>query len=409
MFLIISIFFLTFAKDSPDPNDAFLNQSIAVVLGGQQKHYYDNNIVVHSSTTNYENKYQDVPSNYFDDDDETSDFVEQLSPYDYNQEIDLNDLRVSRIYQNVNKKEIMPLIIPEGNMSNYAVKKYLGDGTFAFVQSGIRLTDGIGVVLKQIKSKYLWWARMEAHIIDQLNEEKNVSVVRLIDMYMNNTSPVLVFQELQNSKTLDYRIYSLYHDLNLEEIKRFYLQLFYGLYVSHKKGIMHLDIKPSNIIVSDDEIQIIDWGVSDFYYPLKEYRTRVGTRHYRAPEQLIHYKNYDYAVDVWALGSILASTIFKKYPFFKGKNNDDQLLQVVRVLGSKDFFMFCEKYNIKIGQELQRRLEGYERKALESYINEENRELVSPEVIDLLNKIFVYDHRMRISAEEIVQHEFFRR
>lgn len=63
---------------------------------------------------------------------------------------------------------------------------------------------------------------MEAHIIDILNEEKKASIVKLVDMYMNDTSPVLVFEELENSKTLDYRIYSLYHDLILEEIKRFY-------------------------------------------------------------------------------------------------------------------------------------------------------------------------------------------
>lgn len=64
---------------------------------------------------------------------------------------------------------------------------------------------------------------MEAHIIDILNEEeKKSSIIKLVDMYMNNTSPVLVFEELENSKTLDYRIYSFYHDLNLEEIKRFY-------------------------------------------------------------------------------------------------------------------------------------------------------------------------------------------
>lgn len=155
---------------------------------------------------------------------------------------------------------------------------------------------------------------------------------------------------------------------------------------------MHLDIKPANIIVNENDIQLIDWGVSDFYYPLKQYRTRVGTRHYRAPEQLIHYKYYDYAVDVWAMGSIFATAIFKKYPFFNGRHNDDQLVQVVRVLGSQDFFDFCTKYDVSIPPPLFKKLYGYQRQPLERFINDENRELAIPEAIDLLNKIFVYDH-----------------
>lgn len=74
---------------------------------------------------------------------------------------------------------------------------------------------------------------------------------------------------------------------------------------------------------------MIDWGVSDFYFPHKEFRTRAGTRYYRAPETMIHYKKYDYGVDVWSVGCIMAEMIFRKYPFFSGRNNDDQLLQVV--------------------------------------------------------------------------------
>ena len=69
--------------------------------------------------------------------------------------------------------------------------------------------------------------------------------------------------------------------------------------------------------------------------------------------------------------------------------------------------MFCEKYDIKIQEQLYKRLQGYERRPLEEFIDDENRELISGGVIDLLNKIFVYDHRVRITAEEVLQHEFF--
>lgn len=71
---------------------------------------------------------------------------------------------------------------------------------------------------------------------------------------------------------------------------------------------MHRDIKPYNIIVGDDSdlLELIDWGVGELYYPMKEYSTTRGTRHYRAPELLVHYRFHDYAVDVWAVGVVMA-------------------------------------------------------------------------------------------------------
>jgi casein kinase II subunit alpha len=45
---------------------------------------------------------------------------------------------------------------------------------------------------------------------------------------------------------------------------------------------------------------------------LKEYSTVVGTLPYRAPEILVHYKYYDYAVDVWAAGVIMADLVMIK-------------------------------------------------------------------------------------------------
>ncbi|CAD8145126.1 unnamed protein product [Paramecium octaurelia] len=406
MQLIFLFLGLLFRIDCQDPNDAVFSQSINVVLNGQLKHYYVGNVVVHASSRQEKNEYFPEDSTTFDDDG-TPEFIEYLEPYDYDQEIDLNDLRVSRIYPDVNRNQVLPYNIQQGNMSDYAVKKYLGDGTFAFVQSAIRLSDGLPVVLKQIKKEYTWWAKMEAKVLNTLNEESNPNIVRLVDAFFNDSSPVLVFQELQNCTTFDYRIYNYYHDLTSEDIKDLYFKLFQALATSHAKGIMHLDIKPANIIVNNDQIQLIDWGVSDFYFPMKEYRTRVGTRHYRAPEQLIHYKYYDYAVDVWALGSIFATAVFKKYPFFNGRNNDDQLLKVVKVLGSQDFFKFCDKYSISIPDDLHKKLQGHEKIPLETFINDENRELATPKAVDLLNKIFVYDHAFRITAEDILQHEYF--
>lgn len=57
---------------------------------------------------------------------------------------------------------------------------------------------------------------------------------------------------------------------------------------THSRGIMHRDVKLANIIVSQQNLTLIDWGLSEFYHPKKRYNTKVGTRYYKAPELLVN-------------------------------------------------------------------------------------------------------------------------
>lgn len=50
---------------------------------------------------------------------------------------------------------------------------------------------------------------------------------------------------------------------------------------------------------------------------------------------------------------------------------------------------------------------GYKKVDLEKFITDDNKELATPDVVDLLRKIFVYDHAHRISAAEILDHKYF--
>ena len=62
-----------------------------------------------------------------------------------------------------------------------------------------------------------------------------------------------------------------------------------------------------NIVSS--QLRLIDWGLADFYHPGTEYHIRVGSRYYKAPELLVGYKQYDYSLDMWSVGCMLASMV----------------------------------------------------------------------------------------------------
>ena len=59
---------------------------------------------------------------------------------------------------------------------------------------------------------------------------------------------------------------------------------------------------------------------------------RVASRYFKGPELLVDYQMYDYSLDMWSLGCMLASMIFRKEPFFHGHDNYDQLVRIAKVL-----------------------------------------------------------------------------
>ena len=119
-------------------------------------------------------------------------------------------------------------------------------------------------------------------------------------------------------------------------MSRFYLyELLRALDYCHSMGIMHRDVKPHNVMIDHENrrLRLIDWGLAEFYHPGQEYNVRVASRYFKVspewqlwqlsspvqgPELLVDYQMYDYSLDMWSLGCMLASMIFRKEPFFHG-------------------------------------------------------------------------------------------
>lgn len=106
------------------------------------------------------------------------------------------------------------------------------------------------------------------------------------------------------------------------------------------------------------QLRLIDWGLAEFYHPGTEYNVRVASRYFKGPELLVDFQEYgttpgihayeDYSLDMWSLGAMFASMIFRKEPFFHGHDNYDQLVKIAKVLGTDELFQYIEKYDIEL-------------------------------------------------------------
>ena len=56
-------------------------------------------------------------------------------------------------------------------------------------------------------------------------------------------------------------------------------------------------------------MRLIDWGSAVFYHPDTEYSVRDAPWYFKSPELLVDFQEYDYSLDMWDLGCVLASMV----------------------------------------------------------------------------------------------------
>ena len=124
------------------------------------------------------------------------------------------------------------------------------------------------------------------------------------------------------------------------------------------------------------ELRLIDWGLAEFYHAGREYNVRVASRYFKGPELLVDLQEYDYALDMWSLGCMVAGMIFRREPFFHGHDNYDQLVKIVKVLGTEELFRYLDAYDLELDPHFDGLIGRQPKKAWEKFINVENQHLV---------------------------------
>ncbi|OHT11531.1 CMGC family protein kinase [Tritrichomonas foetus] len=290
-----------------------------------------------------------------------------------------------------------------GNIEDYSVSTRLGRGKYSNVFRG-RQKNGELCVVKVLKPVRIGKIMREITILEALKNGPNISQLREVVRDEDTGSIALILSWAENEN-----IRSVFNRLTTNDIAIYIYRVLQALEYAHAHNIMHRDVKPGNIMFDPDtkEVSLIDWGLAEFYSPGLEYQVRVATRHYKGPELLLNYTKYDTSLDIWCLGVTLATLLFRKIPFFRGHDNDEQIVKLASVLGAADIYSYCDKYSLSLPTKVASEISGCQRKSWSNWINKNNKDVVTNEALHLLDKMLIIDHELRPTAKELLGHPFF--
>ena len=138
--------------------------------------------------------------------------------------------------------------------------------------------------------------------------------------------------------------------LQIEDIINYAIQIAKGLDAAHKKGIIHRDIKSSNIMITNDgKVKIMDFGLAKIRGGLKltKIGTTVGTIAYMSPEQAKG-EETDHRTDIWSFGVVLYEMFTGQFPF----SRDYDQATIYSILNEEPVKL--SHFNDKVTGELER-------------------------------------------------------
>ncbi|XP_065848009.1 probable serine/threonine-protein kinase At1g54610 [Euphorbia lathyris] len=237
--------------------------------------------------------------------------------------------------------EVLANLVPK-SAENYDKIDKAGQGTYSNVYKARDRDTGKIVALKKVKfdtsqPESVKFMAREITILQELDHPNVLKLEGLATSRMQY-SLYLVFDFMQSD--LSSIINNPEARLTEPQVKCYMQQLLSGLQHCHERGILHRDIKGSNLLIDKKGmLKIADFGLANYYNPKRPLTSRVVTLWYRAPELLLGSTNYGVGIDLWSAGCLLAEMLAAR-PIMPGRTEVEQLHRIFKLCGtpSEDYW-----------------------------------------------------------------------
>ncbi len=212
----------------------------------------------------------------------------------------------------------MPFVVGE-NVGPYRIIEKLGHGGMATVFKAYHAALDRYVAIKALHPAFMedpsFLARFqrEARVVAKL---EHPNIVPVYDFAEHEGRPYLVMKFIQG-ETLKARL--VRNGVLLDQVVQIVEAVGTGLTYAHGQGILHRDVKPSNVLLADDgRIYLADFGLARIAQVGESTISgdmMLGTPQYISPEQAMGVRELDAGTDIYSFGVMLYELIVGQVPF----------------------------------------------------------------------------------------------
>lgn len=209
----------------------------------------------------------------------------------------------------------------------YTVKEELGKGRFGVVCKCVRKKDGKEYAAKFIKCSKEQEKEDVKHEVEIMQLIKHKTLLRLADAFETGSEFILVMELVTGGELFEKVVEEEFISEN--EVIHYMKQIMKGIEHMHSKNVLHLDLKPENIMIvapNSKRIKLIDFGLARKYNPKENLKVMFGTPEFVAPEVLT-YDRITPATDLWSVG-VIAYVLLSGLSPFMGDNDAETLSNV---------------------------------------------------------------------------------
>ncbi|KAG6911861.1 Mitogen-activated protein kinase 2 [Tephrocybe rancida] len=310
------------------------------------------------------------------------------------------------------------LVLTQSIGDDYQLLHAIGEGAYGTVAAALHKPTGRQVAIKKILPfdhtlfclrtlrelkllKFFSETCVNENIISILDIIKPPTLDSFKEIYLNG---ILVIQELMQTDL--HRVIRTQH-LTDDHCQYFVYQTLRALKSIHSADIVHRDLKPANLLLNANcDLKVCDFGLARSVKTsvpggkevglMTEY---VATRWYRAPEIMLSFKMYTKAIDIWAVGCILAELLTGR-PLFPGRDYSHQLDLILDVIGTPSLDEFYA-ITSRRSRDYIRALPIRKRRPFPSLFPH-----ASKEAIDFLSKTLTFDPKKRMTVDEALEHPY---
>jgi len=212
------------------------------------------------------------------------------------------------------------------NIGHYEIEKLLGQGGMGIVYLANRVED----FKKQVAIKFIKHGMDTAEFLRRFENERNIlaalrdpKIVGILDAGSTEDGRLYFVMEYVEGKRID--VYCDEHKLSVRKRLNLFLSVLDAVASFHPK-FLHRDLKPTNILVTEDEVPILmDFGIAKLTEPDSpdgtQTENRLLTLLYASPEQVCGEPNLNAESDLYSLGVILYELLTGRRPYdLKGKS-----------------------------------------------------------------------------------------